>query len=268
MASVYKLPIALQLLRRVERGELKLNDTVKLSEHDFRPGVSPVIKEAKGKPLTLNIGRLLDLMLRMSDNTASDILMRQAGGPEAVTARLRELGVTGIDVNRSEAQMALDFWGVRQPPPESEWTLALFDKLKAEVKSAESEAAAALYVNDPRDTSTPDAMTELLIKLQRGEALGAEGTERLLQIMKASPTGPARLKGLLPKGTVVAHKTGTIGSMTNDVGIITLPGDDGHIAIAVFVKGSTKSVEERERAIAEIARAIYDDFIAQTAKTR
>jgi len=260
MASVYKLPIALQVLRRVERGELKLSDTVKLSEHDFRPGVSPVIKEVKGKSLTVTITRLLDLMLGMSDNTASDILMRQAGGPEAITARLRELGIKGVDVNRSEAQMALDFWGVRQPPPESEWTLALFDKLKAEVKPAEREAAAAAAVSEMRDTSTPDAMAELLIKFHRGETLGTEGTERVLRIMKASPTGPARLKGLLPKGTVVAHKTGTIGSMTNDVGIIKLPGDGGHIAIAVFVKGSTKSVEERERVIAEIARAAYDHF--------
>jgi beta-lactamase class A len=263
MASVYKLPIALQVLRRVERGELRLNDRVKLSEHDFRPGVSPVIKEAKGKSITLTIERLLDLMLSESDNTASDILMRQAGGPEAVTARLRELGVTGINVNRSEGQIALDFWGVREPPPESEWTLALFDKLKAKVQPAESEAAATAAVNESRDSSTPDAMAELLVKLYRGEALGSEGTEHVLRIMKASPTGPARLKGLLPKGTVVAHKTGTIGAMTNDVGIITLPGDAGHVAVAVFIKGSVKSVEERERVIAEIARAIYDDFSVQ-----
>lgn len=262
MASVYKLPIALQLLRRVERGEVRLSDTIKLSEHDFRPGVSPVIKLAKGKSITLTIDRLLELMLGDSDNTASDILLRQAGGPEAVTARMRELGVTGIDVNRSEGQMTFDFRGVHEPPPEPEWTLALFEKLGAEVKPAEREMAANADSNDTRDSSTPEAMTDLLIRLHRGEVLASGNNERVLRIMTASPTGPTRLKGLLPAGTPVAHKTGTRGGITNDVGIVTLPGNSGHLVIAVFVKASTKSVEERERAIAEIARAAYDYFVS------
>jgi beta-lactamase class A len=88
--------------------------------------------------------------------------------------------------------------------------------------------------------------------------------DRLLKITTETPTGPARLKGLLPAGTVVAHKTGTMAGTTNDVGIITLPDGAGHLAIAVFVKGSTKDVPERERAIAEIARTVYDFFLLQT----
>ena len=86
-------------------------------------------------------------------------------------------------------------------------------------------------------------------------------TERLLRVMTESPTGPARLKGLLPAGTAVAHKTGTMGGTTNDGGVVTLPDGAGHVAIAVFVKGSTKEVEERERVIAEIARTVYDYFL-------
>jgi beta-lactamase class A len=57
------------------------------------------------------------------------------------------------------------------------------------------------------------------------------------------------------------HKTGTIGMTTNDVGIITLPGDSGHVAIAVFIKSSTKEIPERERAIAEVTRAVHDYFV-------
>ena len=263
MASVYKLPIALQLLHRVESGELSLNDPVTLSEHDFRPGASSITDFAQNTPVTLTIGRLLELMVGESDNTASDKLLRLAGGPSAVTGRMRQLGVAGIDVNRPEMLMAFDFRGVRNPPPEGEWTVALFESLSAKLTPAEREAAAAAYTDDPRDTSTPDAMTELLAHLHRREALGAASTERLLQIMIASPTGPARLKGLLPEGTIVAHKTGTMGSMTNDVGIVTLPEAAGHLAIAVFVKKSTKEVAERERVIAEIARTVYDFFVLQ-----
>jgi beta-lactamase class A len=76
-------------------------------------------------------------------------------------------------------------------------------------------------------------------------------------------TGEARLRGLLPGGTEIAHKTGTIGGSANDVGIITLPDNAGHVAIAAFVKSSDKAVPARERAIAEIARAVHDFFLFQ-----
>jgi beta-lactamase class A len=79
--------------------------------------------------------------------------------------------------------------------------------------------------------------------------------------MRRSRTGEARLKGLLPPGTVVAHKTGSIGGTTNDVGLITLPEDAGHLAIVIFVKSSTEAVSARERAIAEIGRTVYDFFL-------
>ncbi|MEP7367251.1 MAG: serine hydrolase [Acidobacteriota bacterium] len=69
------------------------------------------------------------------------------------------------------------------------------------------------------------------------------------------------MKGILPEGAVVAHKTGTVGSTTNDVGIMTLPGEAGQVAIAVFVKASEAAAATRVRAIAEIARAAHDYFL-------
>jgi beta-lactamase class A len=68
------------------------------------------------------------------------------------------------------------------------------------------------------------------------------------------------LKGLLPTGTVVAHKTGTLMSIANDVGLVSLP-DGGKFAIAVFVKGDTKGVDTQERVIAELARTAYDYYV-------
>ena len=87
------------------------------------------------------------------------------------------------------------------------------------------------------------------------------GLSVLLGIMDRSETGLARIKGLLPQGTDVAHKTGSLGGVANDVGFITLPGDAGHIAISVFTKASNKPEEAAEKAIAEIARTIYDYFV-------
>ena len=264
MASVYKFPIALRVLQRVERGELSLDDPVRLGETDFRIGYSPIAEMAANTPVTFTVGRLLELMLGESDNTASDTLLRLAGGPAAVTARLRELGVSGIDVNRPEGQLIMDHRGVREYPPEGQWTLAMFERLSRDITPAERAAAARRYAEDPRDTASPDAMAELLIKLHRREVLSAAvNVERVLRIMTATPTGMARLKGLLPAGTTVAHKTGSMGGTTNDVGLISLPDGAGHLAIAVFVKGSAKEQPERERAIAEIARTIYDFFVAR-----
>jgi len=75
--------------------------------------------------------------------------------------------------------------------------------------------------------------------------------------------GRRTLEGLAAFGTEIAHKTGTIGGSTNDVGIVTLPDDAGHVAIAVFVKSSDKETSVSERVIAEVARAVHDYFLFQ-----
>jgi beta-lactamase class A len=106
-------------------------------------------------------------------------------------------------------------------------------------------------------------MLTLLERVYRKDLLKPESAELLLDIMRRCRTGEARLKGMLPLGTEVAHKTGTIGRTTNDVGIVKLPDNTGSVAIAVFVKSSDKEVSARERVIAEIARAVHDFFLFQ-----
>jgi len=87
----------------------------------------------------------------------------------------------------------------------------------------------------------------------------AESSEFLLGVMSRTRTGDGRIKGLLPKGTPVAHKTGTTGGVANDAGYVTLP-DGRRFAIAVFTNSSKTSVADRDRAIAEIARSLFDYF--------
>jgi beta-lactamase class A len=122
------------------------------------------------------------------------------------------------------------------------------------------------FIADPRDTATPDGAVRLLQRLYSGEALSAASTARLIAILEATSTGPDRIKGLLPAGTVVAHKTGTTGSAgklnagTNDIGVITLPNGAGKLALAVFVKGSTRDLVARERVIAKIANAAFKNL--------
>lgn len=264
MASVYKLPIAVQLMHRVERGEVRLSGTLALTARDYRGGHSPLADLARDKPITISIERLLELMLGESDNTASDALLKVAGGPAAVRHRLRELNVTNIDVSRFEVELLAEYYGLLEMPPESAWSLKLFNELYGRTTPEQQQSSQERYATDLRDTSTPNAMVDLLVRLHRRQLLTPAATQRLLQIMTDTATGGARLKGLLPPGTSVAHKTGSMGGRaTNDVGIITLPDNTGHVAIAIFVKSSSKAGPERERAIAEIARTLYDFFLLQ-----
>jgi beta-lactamase class A len=104
-------------------------------------------------------------------------------------------------------------------------------------------------------------MTRLLLRIWKRDVLTPESSRILLDMMYRCQTGKSRIKGLLPQGTDVAHKTGSLGGVANDIGFITLPGDAGHIAVSVFTKASHRPEEASERAIAEIARTLYDYFV-------
>lgn len=228
MQSVYKLPIGMALLNDVDHGALKLEQNVRVAVGDLVPAGlrSPLRDKYPKGAVDISVRELLRLMVVDSDGTASDVLLRLAGGPERVTKYLRDLGVQGIVVATSEAEMARE--------------------------------EHVQY----RNWATPKAMTDLLRLLYAGRGLSTSSRDMLLQMMTETGTGPRRLKGLLPAGTVVAHKTGTSGTTkgltraTNDVGLITLP-DGRHLAIAVFVSDSTASVAVREQVIARIALAAW-----------
>jgi beta-lactamase class A len=261
MASTFKVPVAVQLLTRVDKGELKLDQMIEIKVSDLHPG-SGTLADLFNKPgLSLSVRNLLELMLLISDNSATDVCLRLAGGADAVNARMRELGIEGISVNRSTAQLIADWIGVTGLPSEESWNPAMFSTLFAAVKPEEQSAAAKRFEADARDTSTPDGMAALLARIFRREVLKPDTGDLLLDIMRRCRTGDQRLKGILPALTEVAHKTGTIGGTTNDVGIMTLPDGAGHVAIAVFVKSSTNAVPARERVIAEIARAVHDYYL-------
>ena len=100
----------------------------------------------------------------------------------------------------------------------------------------------------------------------RRQALSAASTDLLLDIMRRCQTGPGRIKGMLPPDVVVMHKTGTLNNgITDDVGILTLPNDAGHVVLTVFVKEAKADEATQERAIAQIARAVYDYFVFSVA---
>lgn len=261
MASTYKVPIAVQLLSRVDAGEVTLSDMVEVLPGDLHPGSGTISRLFDDPGVVLSLRNLLELMLLISDNSATDMTLRAAGGGEAVTRRMRQLGIEGIRVDRPTSVLIADWVGVAGVPAGGEVTPDEWRQLAADVPAERRAEAAATFADDPRDTSTPRAMGDLLEAIWSGRAVERESTELLLDVLRRVETGEGRLKGLLPPQTTVAHKTGTIGATTNDVGILYLPGGGGHVVAAVFVKDSDVPVEDRERAIAHAARALYDFFL-------
>ncbi len=228
MQSVYKLPIAMTVLDQVDKTILKLDQKVKVEPADLVPeGLRSPLRDKHPRGVELSVLELIEYMMVDSDGTASDVLLKSIGGPEIATKYLRDLGVTGIVVATSEKEM--------------------------------SENDEVQY----RNSSTPESMVLLLKMLSQGRGLSAPHRKLLLDLMIKTPTFPGRLKGSLPAGTIVAHKTGSSGTKngltraTNDVGLITLPnGKD--LAVAVFVSNTEVDSVTREAVIAGIARAAWD----------
>jgi beta-lactamase class A len=167
--------------------------------------------------------QLMRRMIIHSDNHATDLLLADLGGPRTVQTWLDQNSVKGLRIDRTISQL-------------------LNDKRD-------------LY--DHRDSATPMAMVDFLRRIDNGELLQPQSKRYLLNLMAQCMTGRNRMKWLLPEGTPVEHKTGTLNGLSDDVGFITLP--NGHrIAIAVFARGGS----DRPRTIAEAARTVYDGFLS------
>ncbi len=242
LASVCKLPLAMNILALVDEGKLALTQEVEIPESDLWPPVSD-IAAAWPKRKSWPLNEILQVMVAHSDNTAEEIVYRLGGGAAAMAARFQKWKIEGVRIDRSERDCNAAQKG---PTPEASYQAAL------------------RYLDDPRDTGTPNGTVQLLARLFRGEALSQASSARMIEMLKATSTGTMRLKGLLPTGTVVAHKTGTtavvkkLAAGTNDSGVIFLP-NGAHLAVSVYVKASTRNEVARERIIARIARAAYDD---------
>ncbi len=264
MASVFKIAVAVELCARADRGAVRWGQKIAIAPADLRLGASPIAERAPSGGIALSVGELLEAMLVDSDNTAADALLPLAGGPEVITAQLDAAGLGDIRVDRSEAELAFDSLGVVSAPPRSTWSLATLHAALDAVPEPARREAFARFLADPRDTATPDALVQMLRQIEEGRRLTAESRQRLLLLMARTRPGERRLKGALPAGTPVAHRTGTGADLgkanicTNDVGVVTLPGGRGHLAIAVMIKGSDRDLAARENAIARIARAAFD----------
>ncbi len=234
MQSVFKFPLALTVLNEIDKGTFSLDQKIHITKEDLHPNTwSPLRKKYPDGNVDITLRELLAYTVSESDNNGCDILFRLVGGTEKVNQFIHALGINGMAIVATEEEMHKD--------------------------------ETIQYKN----YSTPYAMAQLLYKFAIDSILTKASTDFLSDVMVANIYGAGRIKGLLPEGTIVAHKTGSSGvnekgiaAATNDAGIVTLP-NGRHFVIVVFVSDSRDNEKSRDEVIANIAKVAWDFYSTQ-----
>lgn len=258
MASVFKIPILVEVFRQAEAGKFSLDDRIEVTEADrtLGSGVLPLLSAG----LRPTVADLAMLMIILSDNEATDILLRKVG-PENVTATMRSLGLPNIHVDRTTFELIRDFlvlYDERARGKSAREIMALpaippqAGPAPGKLAGAEKEFAAVA-----KDVATPREMARLIEKIVRGEAAGRESCERMMTILRRQQFNQ-RLPRYLPESAGMAHKTGTIGSTTNDAGVMFVGGRP--VVLVVFTVDKRAARGEVEEQMGRLARIVYDYF--------
>ena len=231
MQSVFKFHLALAILADVDSKKRTLSDQIFIRKKDLhKETLSPMRdKNPKGN-YSLSLAELLRYSVSESDNNACDILFRVYGGVKKVERYIKSLGIDDISIKATEQQMHGPF--------------------------------SVQYTN----WTTPYTSILLLKKLQSGQILSKSTADYLLDLMTNTNNPADRLKAGLPKGAIIAHKTGTSGTNSkgmraaqNDIGIVTTSNGKQY-AISVFVSNSYESFEENSKTIADISALAWKYF--------
>ncbi len=232
MQSVYKFHIALAVLSEVDRGRFSLDQKIDIKKSDWYPNTWSPMRDDNPEGGSFTVAQLLEYAVSKSDNIACDELLKLLGSPKNVDAYIKSQGIKNVSIKLTEKEM------------QATWD--------------------AMYEN----WTTPHAASEIAYKFYTDKKLLSQKSHDFLwKIMHETNTGENRLKGNLPNGTIVAHKTGTSGrkdgvlAACNDMGIVMLP-NGNYFVITVFVTQSKENDAENEKIIAEISKAAYDYFLA------
>jgi beta-lactamase class A len=185
-------------------------------------GYAPITEKhlAKGMP----IADLCAAAMQYSDNAAVNLLMKELGGPKAITAFARTIG---------DKTFSLDRW---------------------------EPALNSAIPGDVRDTSSPAAMGKSLHLLLRGEALAPLQRELFITWLKGNTTGDTRIRAGAPKDWLVGDKTGTCSyGTTNDIGIIWPPQGDP-LVMAIYFTQKNKDAANRSDVIAAVTKLVIADL--------
>ncbi|WP_207762417.1 class A beta-lactamase [Niveispirillum lacus] len=216
LCSTFKFLLAAFILSRVDAGVEQLDRKVLFDKHEL-VSWSPLTEPHVGQGL--RIDALCEAIMIQSDNTGANVLMRESGGPAALTAFLRQIGDRVTRIDRIEPDMNL------------------------------------VPTGEERDTTTPLSMLSLLRTLLMGSVLNPDSRQRLTDWMIDNRTGDTRLRAGLPRGWRIGDKTGSYGAMNNDIAILWPPAG-GPLLLTSYYQNDTANAQERSAAHADLAALV------------
>lgn len=230
MQSVFKLPIGLAVLDLVDKNKLKIDQKLTFSKEELMQNTWSPIRDRFPNGGSLPLSEMLTYTVAQSDNNGCDILLRLIGGTDVVQNYMDRIGVKDFQIVANEQMM--------------------------------HEVTDIQYQN----YISANAANLLLEKLYKKPILKKNTKALMIKILEETSTGLKRLRGELPKATIVAHKTGTSftdekgkTAATNDIGVITLPNGQ-HVIVSVFVSDSYENEVTNDKIIADIAKASFDYY--------
>lgn len=250
-ASVFKVPVLLEVLSQAEEGRLRLDERVTVTDAVKSPG-SGVLKELVSQP-ALSLLDLATLMIIISDNTATDILVERVG-TAAINRRLAGWGLQTTRVAMSCRQLLFDVAGRAAGPFTPETRL----EVERILKTRERVFSGRAYADSDNNVTTPREMVRLLEMLVIDGPLSPGVRAQALDVMRRQQIRD-RLPFHLPQGTEMAHKTGSIAGVRNDAGILFV--SRGPIIVCAFTRDLQDDLAGTS-AIAEVGRMVHGAFSA------
>jgi beta-lactamase class A len=246
-ASVIKLPLLVTLYEDAIAGRIDLSERVVYRERTKVAGSGVLQYLDDGLDPTLR--DLSVLMMSVSDNTATDLLFDRVGKTR-IEVTMDRLGLSSIRVPFDIRAMLMELVDMDHSKPGG------YDELRIRLRQSAGGGGRSM-IPDQADRTTPADMCRLLELIESRTILDAEACTAIIELMKRIQSG-TRIPGLLPKGTVVAHKTGSYRRLRNDVGIVYAP--NGPYVIALFARELARDNVDDDAALARISLAVYEEL--------
>jgi beta-lactamase class A len=228
--STIKIPLMVEVFEQIKAGKFTLTDKYTFVQADSQPGTGTIQRLDPGAVMTIK--DLITMMIIVSDNTATEVLYRMVGGPDAVNARMDAMGLKNT----------------RAMNIPSKWFPAL---------NATPREQFAREGKHPFGLSTPREMGRLLEMMERGTLVDKPSSDLMLQIMRGQV-----YRSRIPRfvtGYRIPHKTGDfLPYVGDDVGVLEAQGRT--IVISIFTGNHFGSGEMLENAIGLVAKEVADYF--------
>ncbi|MBV7266888.1 serine hydrolase [Erythrobacter ani] len=258
--SVSKLWVAMAALAQVDAGDLDLSESVSIRRADLTLFYQPIRNVVRSRgSFSSDYGDLIERALASSDNTANDRVLRRIGGAEAVQNWLDGAGLGMIQFGADERTKQSAIAGLRWDQSYSYGDR--FYRARDGVAPNLRREAFEGYLAEPIDGASALGIAHAMAQLARGELMSADSTWYMREILSRTRSGPRRLKGGLPPGWRIEHKTGTgqvfdgEQSGYNDVGLLIAP-DGSEYGVAVLIGRTREPIPARMEMMQAVTRAV------------